>query len=668
MSAPLRPLSLGIDTGGTYTDAVLYDYDADQLLAKAKSATTHDDLAIGITGALDAVLAGAGIDPTAIGLVALSTTLATNALVEGQGRPAGLVMIGFGEEALDRAGLRRVVDPDDVVIVGGGHTSHGDEAAPLDFDALAAGIDEVAPRVEAFAVTSQFGVRNSDHELAARDLIRERTGLPVTCSHELSDGLNGPKRSVTAVLNAGLIALIDELVATTALILEQRGIDAPIMVVRGNGSLVSSAFVRERPVETILSGPAASLVGGAHLVGARDAIIADIGGTTTDIAVIRDGMPEFGPEGATVGGHQTMVEAVLMHTHGFGGDSEVRLADSAVGAELLIGPRRVVPLVLAAGSDQEFLAASLARQIRADTLPGERAGLFVRRTARAADASLDQAEREIMALVGDAMAAVDEIVDGSLQARALRRLAARGVLRLSGFTPTDASHALGAQKTHDPAVAVLGADLLSRRVDRYGRPFARSPEEFCERVVVALVRRSAEALLAAAFVRDDLPADAAQSRLVAAAIEGTAHTANLVVGLAVPLIALGAPAATYYPAVGKLLGATVQIPEHADVANAIGAVVGKVRIRRQVTVTTPRRGIFRVHTGPEPETVSDLDLARTAATDWGKQLVTAEMVAAGAPEFEFETFWEARSAEVEGRELFVEGTATVIASGRPKLD
>ena len=104
------------------------------------------------------------------------------------------------------------------------------------------------------------------------------------------------------------------LVRTTEKALADRGVHAPLMVVRGDGSLVSAAFVRERPIETILSGPAASLVGAAHLTGCTDAVISDIGGTTTDIAVLRDGVPIISADGATVGGHQTMVAAVAMRS------------------------------------------------------------------------------------------------------------------------------------------------------------------------------------------------------------------------------------------------------------------------------------------------------------------------------------------------------------------
>ena len=220
-------------------------------------------------------------------MVALSTTLATNALVEGTGRPACLVTIGFEAGALDRGGLRDAIGSDAVIVVGGGHTSHGEEVEPLDLDELAERIDEIADTVDGFAVTAQFSTRNAEHELAAAELIRARTGKPVTCSHVLSAALGCPRRGVTALLNARLIAMIDELVTTTATTLADRGVDAPMMIVRGNGSLVSVDFVAQRPVETILSGPAASLVGAAHLAAADDAVIADIGGTTTDIAVVR---------------------------------------------------------------------------------------------------------------------------------------------------------------------------------------------------------------------------------------------------------------------------------------------------------------------------------------------------------------------------------------------
>ena len=144
----------------------------------------------------------------------MSTTLATNALVEGQGGRVALVMIGFSETDLARDGLRTALGTDPVVFCPGGHDVHG-RAAALDLSGLEAALPELAKGVSGFAVCAYFATRNPAHELAARDLIREQTGLPVTASHELSAKLGGPRRALTTLLNARLISMIDRLVAAT---------------------------------------------------------------------------------------------------------------------------------------------------------------------------------------------------------------------------------------------------------------------------------------------------------------------------------------------------------------------------------------------------------------------------------------------------------------------
>ena len=163
-------LMLGIDTGGTYTDAVLYSERAG-VVAKAKALTTRHDLAEGIAGAVEAVLARAAARPGAVGLVSMSTTLATNALVEGQGGRVALVMIGFTEADLDRAGLRGALGSDPVLFLPGGHDVHGNET-PLDTGALEEQVEALGRSVTAFAVCAYFAVRNPAHEITVRDLIR----------------------------------------------------------------------------------------------------------------------------------------------------------------------------------------------------------------------------------------------------------------------------------------------------------------------------------------------------------------------------------------------------------------------------------------------------------------------------------------------------------------
>ncbi len=667
-------LLLGIDTGGTYTDAVVYDEDARVVVAKAKAPTTHHDLSIGIAGAIDGAVHAAGVDPARIELVSLSTTLATNALVEGSGRPVAAVIIGFDDEVIERGGLRDALAGDPAILLTGGHDPHGSERAPLDLDRLRTEVAAVADRVDGFAVMAQFSVRNPAHERAAAAVIREVTGATVTASHVLSEQLNGPRRAVTAILNARLVPIVDRLVATTERTLVDQGVHAPVMVVRGDGSLVSAAFVRERPIETILSGPAASLVGAAHLTGLDDAIISDIGGTTTDIAVLRTGMPLVSTLGATVGGHRTMVAAVAMHTHGLGGDSQVHHDDRAVGAVLTLGPRRVIPVAQLAVTHGPAVRAAMDRQLVADR-PDDLDGVFVvlLDAVRAAQV-VDADERSAIGAVTTGPAPADgavapaaTVMTSAARRRAVERLVRRGVLQLAAFTPTDAAHALGLQHTGDVDAARTAAILFGRRRDRLGRPIGDDDETVARITVDTLVRRSADAVLAAALDHDGLPPDTVASRVVQAALAGHRGVTRIDVGLDVPLVGLGASAGTYYPAVASSLGTACAVPDHADVANAIGAVVGRVRITHACTISSPQQGQFVVHAGEAPTMCTALEDALDLATRELTDRVRREMDDAGADEVELSSTWHESTVEVGGTPMFVEGRLTVTGSGRPRI-
>jgi N-methylhydantoinase A/oxoprolinase/acetone carboxylase beta subunit len=684
-----RPLLLGVDTGGTFTDAVLYDDATRHVLAAAKSPTTHHRLAVGIAEAIAAVLHQSGVDPADIALVSLSTTLATNALVEGKGRSVAAVVIGFDDEVLSRAGLGRALGSDPLIHLAGGHDSHGNERTPLPLDELDAQLDRLPHSVRAVAVTAEFSVRNPAHELAAREHVRAHTGLPVTCSSELSARLNGPKRAVTAVLNARLISIIDELLDSTVSSLTELGIEAPLMVVRGDGSLVSAAFVRERPIETVLSGPAASVVGAAHLSGLHDAVVSDIGGTTTDVGVLLDGAPRVDPDGATVGGHRTMVSAVAMHTIGLGGDSHVTLADHAARAGVTLGPRRVVPLCVAAEADPA-VATILSRQLQADRIT-ELDGTVLLVGEHPAGDELTDGERQLLAAIPPG-AHPAAMVAGPAQRRTLDRLVRRGVVRVAAFTPTDAGHVLGTDRTHSAGTAAArsGALLLARQRDHRGRrlvepPSPESAELAATTVLTTLVRRSAEAVLATAMADDGIPDDAVASAAVQAAIdrrdgrgdssradhERPVTVSRLDVGLSVPLVALGASAAAYYPAVGQLLGSGVVIPEHFAVANAVGAVVGSVRVQRSCVISSPQPGLFLVHGTVDQITSMSLEEAKNLAKSQLCDLLLADISSAGGvevdPDLDLHWTWRESTVSADQTQFFVEGELTGTASTRPTL-
>ena len=667
------PLLLGIDTGGTYTDAVLYDDESEQVVTAAKALTTRHDLAVGIRGAAASVLADSAVDPAAVALVSLSTTLATNALVEGQGGRVGLVLIGFDEAAASRAGIVDALRGDPCIRIGGGHDAAGRACASLDLPALDGAVSGLEDSVAAFAVAGMFAVRNPEHEIAVRDRLRERTGLPVTCGHELSSRLDGPRRAMTCVLNARLVPTIQRLLDAADRSFSALGVSAPMMVVRGDGALIGAEVARLKPVETILSGPAASLVGASHLTGERDALVSDIGGTTTDYALLVGGRPRIDPDGASVGGFRTMVEAVAMRTVGLGGDSEVRWGSAGRGGDagqrLLIGPRRLVPLSLLATGHPDLVADTLERQ-RASPRRGGDIGRFALRVDAGDRVVGDASRREAMLLdrLATGPAPLDRLLESQAETGALESLVGRGLVTLSAVTPSDAAHVLGVHDTWDAGAALAGVALFAEQPDSRGVAIASDAETMSRAIVDALVDRSAEALLHAACDHDGHSfADLGRYLLRAASNPGEDALVDFSVRLDRPVIGLGAPAPAYYPAVAARLGTRAVVPEHAGVANAVGAVVGGIRVQATGTIATPDDGLYRVFAGASPRDFPDLETATAHARSMLEAKVRKDAVDAGAREVDLSVGQRDDVAVVEGRETLVERTVTAVASGRPRF-
>ena len=667
------PILLGIDTGGTYTDAVLFDERSGCVVAAAKALTTRHDLAMGIRSAARSVLEDAGADPASVALVSLSTTLATNALVEGQGGRVALVLIGFDEAAASRAGIADALRGDPCVRIAGGHDAGGHAREPLDLPALDRALSDLEGSVDAFAVTGMFAVRNPGHEVAVRDRVRERTGRPVTCSHELSSRLDGPRRAMTCVLNARLVPIIQRLLEASERSFDALGISAPMMVVRGDGALVGAEAARVKPVETILSGPAASLVGASHLTRERDALVSDIGGTTTDYALLEDGRPRLDADGATVGGFRTMVEAVAMRTIGLGGDSEVRWSSPGGGGRLdrclTIGPRRLVPLSLLATTHPELVADTLERQ-RAGVLRGDRIGRFALRIGdlgRGMQGS-SRLERRLLERLAAGPVPLDRLLESQAEAGALSSLVGRGYAVRCGVTPTDAAHVLGIHDAWDRDAALAGVSLFAEQPDGRGVPIAPDAEAMSRAIVDALVERSAEALLAAACDHDGHGcADLGIYLLRAASPASGSRLVDFSVRLDRPVIGLGAPAPAYYPAVAARLGTRAVVPRHTGVANAVGAVVGRVRIRATGTIAKPDEGRYRVFAGSSPRDFPGLEAAAAYARGELEAQARRDALDAGAGEIEISFERQDVVAVVEGRETLVESTVAAMASGRPRF-
>jgi len=669
-------LRLGIDTGGTFTDAVLCREDG-AVFRTAKSLTTKHDLTIGIGKAIAAIMEPEGeesVPADAIRLVSISTTLATNAVVESHGQPVCLIMIGETEAALDRGGLRQALGGDPAVFIAGGHGSTGDESAPLDMTAVEAALDKYAGKVSAFAVSAHFGSRNPAHEQRVRDAILERTGRPVTCGHELSANLDMPRRALTAVLNARLIPLIADLIEAVTGLLAQRGITAPLMVVKGDGSLISAETARYRPVETVLSGPAASVVGARHLSGKDDLIVVDMGGTTTDIALLRGGRPQLNMDGANVSGWRTMVEAIAVHTVGLGGDSEIRLDDEK---KLVAGPRRAVPLSLLA-HQYDFVVPVLREQ-------AERAymktydGRFAIRQRRLAEgaAKLSANEQRIWDKLADGPADLETLLADRAPEQPLRRLVDRGLVAISAFTPSDAAHVLGLHHAWDGEAARLGAKIWSRVELRGGQLIAQDERDFAQTVFDLVIEQAGEALVLAVLDAEGMAVPERMGlvarRLLSAAFAGKNRhgpRSELEVGLRfrTPVAGIGAPAATYYPAFGQRTGTQIELPPHADVSNAVGAVVGGVMQTVRILISAPDEFTFRVHLPDGLKDHPSFESAAGLAEEQATALARNQALEAGAGTVHVECSRDDRFVrQMGGRDLFVESTVTAVATGRPSL-
>ncbi len=662
-------LLLGVDTGGTYTDAVLLR-DEREVIASAKALTTRHDLALGIGAAIAKVLESSGASPDDIGMASLSTTLATNALVEGQGGRVGLVYIGFREKDLQAHGLFDALAGDPALVIAGGHNHAGGQAQALDKAAVAKWL-KADQGISAYAVAAQFATRNPAHELAVSGMIRDVTGRPVSCSHHLSARLNGPKRALTAVLNARLIGMIARLIEKAEGKLVELGIHAPLMVVRGDGALISAAQARERPIETILSGPAASIVGARWLTGAKAALVSDIGGTTTDVAVLRDGRPMIDPAGAQVGPWRTMVEAVAMRTTGLGGDSEVHVLDEGLTGGITLGPRRVVPVSLMAMDAPDLVHETLDRQLRSPT-PGEYDARFIRPVPGGEPDGLSPRDAALLERVGGAVHPLGEVLKTRIEGQALQRLVRRGLVQVSGVTPSDASHVLGRQEAWDGQAAVKAMQLLARRRTGSGNMLAADAKDMAQQVIDRLTYQTGLALLETAFAEEETdfglpPAQLARHVLLQRGLDHHRGLVRLEAGINVPVIGLGASASSYYPAVGTRLSARMILPEHAGVANAIGAVVGRVTIRRTGIVTSPSEGRFRAHYEAGPEDYTEAEEAMRALQAVLERDARFEAKAAGAQDIHVRMSRDVKSAMAEAREIFIEAEITVEASGRPRI-
>jgi N-methylhydantoinase A/oxoprolinase/acetone carboxylase beta subunit len=577
-----RTLGLGIDTGGTFTDAAIVDMESMQVLATSKSPTTYSDLSIGMLGSVDGVLSSGTFSVEEIKLVGLSTTLATNSILTGKGGSVGLICIGWVPNPECDLGAKMVHS------VVGGHMVSGREKAPLNLFQMEHAISSMVGNVDAIVVSSIFSVHNPEHEEIARRMILDRSDLLVVAGHDLTSELGVTERTVTAVLNAKLIPIIDEFLTGVEDSLRKRKISGQIMVFKGDGSMMSIAVARERPVETILSGPAASLMGGRLLSGLDNCIVLDIGGTSTDIAYRDQGFPWITNYGATVGNWRTRVRAIDIWTSGLGGDSDVQMDGHG---RIEIGPDRVTPLAVAAKRNPYVL----------EKIKTTRMTTFYTWYERD-PSSLCWGD----ALVYDYIKTFglctlyelhDALEDRTYVPENIKSLKAKGFISQTGLTPTDFMHAKGVYVSGDVAASKEGIEIFANRLGVTSEQFVDTfMEEMVTRVGAEIIKK---------LIYDEageLTNSRSLDYMIRASLGAAGfRTMSIHAMLDRPIVGIGAPAHIFVPELEKRLDVKVVIPPHANVGNAVGAVCSKVS--ESITLQVYPRGshywIFSSLTDPE---------------------------------------------------------------------
>ena len=654
-----KSLVLGIDTGGTYTDGVLLEYRTHKIIAAHKSLTTKRDFSLGIENVIAAIDIQ---DPSAIQMVSISTTLATNAIAEGKGKRVALFLIGYDPELITSFNFEASFATPNYFYVRGGHDLYGEEQEPLALQELLAKVNQVKTKVDAIAVSSYFSPRNPEHEIRARKAIARVCDLPIVLGHQLSTKLGSVERATTAALNASLLSILQDFIIAVRRAMERRGIEAPVMVVRGDGTLMNEEFAARTPVETIHSGPAASAMGGRFLSNLDEALIVDVGGTTTDLALIEEGRVTISEKGATAAGYKTSVKAANLLSIGLGGDSHITMNRT----EVIIGPERVVPLAYLAQqypNVQKRLEALSKRPVPVPA-PHELEYWFLQRELPKGLRLKSKREEKLLRLLKNGPKPVPQLMKelgllskNQFEGKVLWR---EEILGKAGFTPTDLLHIDGRHTPWNVAASQAALRVFSGYL-------SQENEEFIQSIWNTITEKTIRAVLGFLTERDIPQGDVGDfgDWIFDNSVYPSHPHLKTQIQLEKPIIGIGAPAEVMLQSAAEKLHTELVLPKHYYVANAVGAIAGSVMVTEEVLIYPhlSSTGVdvisFYVQARDNREEYEELEDALRHARETSQERALSAALRAGAenPQVVVET-------EQDGMESY---RVRATAMGKPRL-
>jgi N-methylhydantoinase A/oxoprolinase/acetone carboxylase beta subunit len=578
---------IGIDTGGTYTDAVIYDFEHKKILDSAKALTTKEDLSIGIGNALDA-LSSELLKKTEI--ASLSTTLATNACVENKGGRAKLLFIDVYKKVVSDVGKSYgLPDVEDIFFFNIDNNIYDKSTDKIteetNWDSLIENSKDLLQDADAIAIVELNAIRNNARlEKKAKELLAGKYDVPIICGHELFSDLNSIQRGSSTLLNARLIPIIESFLIAIKTAFRSRDIKAPIIIVRSDGSHMSEKSTSFRAVETLLSGPASSVVGGIELAKEKDCLIIDMGGTTTEMAIVKNGVPVKAKDGVSVGKWRTFVKGINIDTFGLGGDSAIRFDKDG---HLLMEPTRLIPLSIAAEKWPviNYKLCELINTKKRHTLLLHEFFFLMKDISNSAN--YNETERNFCEalksgplIFTDAAAAIGtDIYNFEMD-----RLEKEGVVARCGLTPTDIMHIKGDFTKYNSKAAKLGAEFVAACI---GEDVNKLSDMVYDKVKKTLFMNIIGMLLKEKYPyyrRNGLGEDLRV--LISESWDMIKHKDFLNFGFNTPvtLVGIGAPIHIFLPDVAKALGTRCIIPENAGVANALGAVVSNITATCEIEV------------------------------------------------------------------------------------